>query len=638
MTSNQLFLNRLIIYTVRGEIAYDEQFHKGVNIIRGDNSSGKSTITHFIFYALGGAFKGWVKEARQCSMVIAEIEVNGATIVIRRELHFNEEGKANPLEPMYIFWGSIDETQTGDGWQRFNFSTTPGKASFSNVLFDALDIPIVKGENNITMHQILRLMYIDQESPTSSLFLYEQFDTSFTRDTVAELLLGVYSQALYDRKQEKMDVDKKIELTKHEVKTLKDFNSPETLIPASLLALIDDRNKTIADIDRNIEELRNEQIISRYSAKTKLEFEQLNQKAINQREEVNRIDNSVSEYATEIRDSEEFISEIESKIKAIRNSIETRSVLGEFNIEYCPQCLSKLSAVDNDELCKLCHNPIDNSFGITQAKKIEQELGFQVKESKQILEKKKRHLADLQISYGSAKVVLSQIQRQVNQSIKDVRTLTSERIDKLLVDKGYYEGEIIQFKTMLETAEKYQELLLHLAELEIRQKNLKVFIEAYIEKQKNEKERINNIIDGKALYLLKNDLKREREFSEAQEFHIDYGNNIAFITDRNEKYSASSNFYLKTAARFAIFLASIENPQMRFPRYIFSDNMEDKGIEEKRAQNFQKILVDVVEKTGADNYQLIYTTSFIPDELNIDKYTVGDYYTESNKSLRHIIE
>ena len=47
---NNLFLRRLVIYTNEGNIAYDETFHKGINIICGDNSSGKSTITHFIFF------------------------------------------------------------------------------------------------------------------------------------------------------------------------------------------------------------------------------------------------------------------------------------------------------------------------------------------------------------------------------------------------------------------------------------------------------------------------------------------------------------------------------------------------------------------------------------------------------------
>ena len=45
-----LKLNRLIIFTKNGKIAYDENFNVGINIIRGQNSSGKSTIGNFIFY------------------------------------------------------------------------------------------------------------------------------------------------------------------------------------------------------------------------------------------------------------------------------------------------------------------------------------------------------------------------------------------------------------------------------------------------------------------------------------------------------------------------------------------------------------------------------------------------------------
>lgn len=45
-----LKLNRLIIYTLEGKLAYDEFFHSGVNIVRGNNSSGE--INNIKFYIL----------------------------------------------------------------------------------------------------------------------------------------------------------------------------------------------------------------------------------------------------------------------------------------------------------------------------------------------------------------------------------------------------------------------------------------------------------------------------------------------------------------------------------------------------------------------------------------------------------
>ena len=125
-------------------------------------------------------------------------------------------------------------------------------------------------------------------------------------------------------------------------------------------------------------------------------------------------------------------------------------------------------------------------------------------------------------------------------------------------------------------------------------------------------------------------------FKNANDFFIDFSNNIAFLSNKYSKYSASSNFYLKVAARYAIFLASLSTSLMRYPRFIFADNMEDKGIEPERAQNLQKILIDRTKMFNSNSFQMIYTTSYITKELNESEYVVGEYYTKTNPSLKNI--
>lgn len=167
MMQDSLFLQRLRIVTLENKIAYDEKFHKGVNIIRGQNSSGKSTIIRFIFFALGGAYNDFVPEALKCKYVMAEVSINENSIVtLKRYLDVNAEQRANSKSPMYIYYGNLDDSLSDkkkDAWQMFGYNTTSEKRSFSNILFEMLGLPEVKSDSNITMHQILRLVYLDQE-------------------------------------------------------------------------------------------------------------------------------------------------------------------------------------------------------------------------------------------------------------------------------------------------------------------------------------------------------------------------------------------------------------------------------------------------------------------------------------------
>lgn len=64
--------------------------------------------------------------------------------------------------------------------------------------------------------------------------------------------------------------------------------------------------------------------------------------------------------------------------------------------------------------------------------------------------------------------------------------------------------------------------------------------------------------------------------------------------------------------------------------------MEDKGIEEKRAQNLQKIIIEKLGEFNSDSYQLIYTTSYITEELNNSDLVVGDFYTKESPSLKNV--
>lgn len=209
-------------------------------------------------------------------------------------------------------------------------------------------------------------------------------------------------------------------------------------------------------------------------------------------------------------------------------------------------------------------------------------------------------------------------------------------MDLLIQTKGFKEGEILQYKTLLETALQYENILKRNDELIKKESELTRFIKAKTELLKQRRLEVDKTVSQTGIYLLKHDELRQAEFQSVDDFTIDYKQNIAYISNKYVKLSASSGFYLKMAARFAIFLASLKDSDMRYPRLLFSDNMEDKGMEENRAKNFQRTIIKYLQETGKDNYQLIYATSMCAEEYDNDKYVIGEKYSEKNKSLKNL--
>lgn len=693
MTHNTLFLQRLRIVTDTGAVAYDELFHRGVNIIRGKNSSGKSTIVRFIFFVLGGYYTDFVPQALKCRYVMAEVCINGTVVTLKRYLEHRDDGKVNPQAPIYIHFGPMEETLNLEPlnlepelWKRYGYTTTDKTRSFSNVLFEMLGYPEVKADSNITMHQILRLIYLDQESPVNSLFFYEPFDKEIYRETVANLLLGLYDQKYSDAKQELQNVVKSIAEVKVSIKNVSEFlKGMDVKSSAYIRQEIESRNDEIAWISAQIQALRGdeshqyinighvaqhnvdarrvfhyfypnikkesdevEMIMSptllniEKEPKVKLEYQRIQEDITKQRKESDVLEREVKELEHEIEDTGYFIEALNRRLDALNKSIATRDYFDSLHLDFCPECLTRIDHEAEEGHCPLCKSPIDNTKGKSQAMRIRLEIQFQLRESKALKEESEHQLEEKKAKLRRIKRQLTVSQRHYDDAVNYVRSTHEEQIDKLLQDKGFKEGEILQYRTLLEQAEKYESLLDELETLKRRESELNRYIEVTENRIRLERKSIDAAVSECGLYLLRNDEQRQAEFMQARDFVIDYSQNMTYISNQRIKLSASSAFYLKMVARFALLFASLKVDSMMYPRLLFSDNMEDKGLEQGRAEKFQRTVVRLLKemeeknKLSTLNYQLIFATSMIAPELNTKEYVIGDYYNEENKSLKNV--
>ena len=640
MTPNSLFLQRLRIVTYSGEVAYDEIFHKGVNIIRGQNSSGKSTIVRFIFFVLGGCYSDFVPEALCCEYVMAEVGINGHQVMtLKRYMEKREDGKVNGYVPMYMYFGPMNEAlEHHDGWQKYGYKTTMERRSFSNILFGIMGLPEFKADSNITMHQILRLIYLDQESPLSSLFFFEQFDKEIIRETVSELLMGLYDQNLSDAKLERQAVLKKIDETVMAIKYTGDtFADPRGRSVAYIQSVIDNLTQEIKANTEQVRAFRQQNaVITSHNEQLKREYERFQEEIATQRKACVELETEIQKLKAEQQDTQYFIAALQGKVEALDRSIATRDYFDSLHLEYCPECLTKIDDNEEEGHCRLCKSPIDSSKGKTQAARIRLELDFQIRESRLLMLANETELREKGALLKAKMQQLATAQEQYDNAVHHVRSTQDEQIDRLIQDIGYKEGDINQYRTMLEQAERYESLQKELSDLKVREGQLRQFIQAAEHRIEIAKRAIKRSISENGVYMLKNDQDRQTEFMQATDFEVDYKQNLAYISNQRIKLSASSEFYLKMAARFALLFASLQVSSMMYPRLMFSDNMEDKGMEPDRAANFQRLVVRRLREMPNQDYQLIFATSMIAPELDKPEYTIGENYTRENKSLKNV--
>lgn len=628
-----LIINKLILLDNLGNRLFEERFKHGINIVRGTNSSGKSTIANFLYFGLGGDFHNWTEAASQIQVVLIEIEIDNSPITLRREnITVSKQG-------MYIFWGTVDNSMKNlfDKWEFFPYQKTSTRVSYSNVLFNLMGFPEVKGEadNNLTMHQVLRLLYIDQISETQSFIRTENFDSAITRKTVEELLFGIYNNNLYFNRLLLISRKKEYEFERSKIKALK--NILKEIDTETNLDILDQeikkKYKDIEDINRQLEEIQAKNLKENKS-ESKLQIDGIQSNLSELKRKFSLLKNEILDLEFDIQDSIDFISSLIKRANSLNESISMREILEEIELKHCPICLTEIKLNDSNQICGLCKEQIDINTLSSQALRMKQEIDFQIKESQHLLLEKQSNLQRLKLEIKSNEEFMKLEQFKLNEYLGHNETSFSEAQASLLIEKGNLENSIKNLIKQKEAAIQVNDLFSKIDELSLNIKRLESEIQTQMQSQKSKYYIAQQSVQKFALEILAKDTGVQSEFRSNGEISFDFNLNNFGLNGKNN-FSESSNIYLKNAIRFGIFFASLELDFFRYPRFVLCDNIEDKGMTEDRSHKFQEIIVDMSKRFDVD-HQIIFTTSMISPDLDNEELCVGEKYYESNKTLKKI--
>ncbi len=623
-----MLLNRLII-SRRGRAVYDQLFHVGVNIIRGKNSSGKSTISDMIFFVLGGENVEWTDEAASCDLVQAEFDVSGLTLSLRREITSDTPPAISVCEgPL------TDAMHSPNGWSVYSRQRSASKESFSQFMFEHIGLPQTKSEDsqaNVTMYQVLRLIYGDQNTDCTSIFRKErqQFaDRQDIRRSIGEMLLGIDDLQGHELRQEFIRVTKYHAQIKSRFDSL--LEAAEKTDPNFRLLKYTDLVKQSQEqqlvLEKMVEQAstQTEPILER-SKEDQIKIGELEMLLTKQNSDIEILQKSIDSLSLNAIDSEVFISTLESNLTDLLAANKTRTLIGNVSLAYCPICLANLSQPSEDH-CPLCKASTAGDAITGGRLRYEQELKHQINESKQILDRRKQMLIDQESTYKTEV-------RNRNVTLSELRTLVSPsvRIDakvtQLLKDYGYL-TRTIEDLTRLESLQVEVDLL----EDEVQKTKSKLdSIDRQLKRRQEEQEDRRNYcqqrIGDLTIGILHEDVVDSHNNTLNDATGLVFSFEKDFLSVRHGRLSASTQAFLKNSFYLGLLKFAVEDELCRLPRFFILDNVEDKGMVPERFRKFHHLLIQYSEQVAIP-HQVILTTSYIDSELDNSKYCVGPSYDQ----------
>ncbi len=629
-----LQLQRMIVMRGGGRV-YDEKFHNGLNIIRGANGSGKSSIVDLMFYGLGGELEKWKEHAAICDDVILELKLSESVATVSRQI------EQISRRPMRIFAGNIDNalSSASDGWTLAPFARDSElRRSFSESIFEIVGLPQVPvdGGSSITMHQILRLMYVDQTSPFQKIFRAENFDPRDTREAVAELLCGIGSLDLFSKRMEYRSVKAQLD----EVSTMYSNLSRATISLEKNFST-DAIGAELAVTTQKIEELHSKMLdletsdvdesdVAKESASARRE---LHSQLSKLRDKIIELERTEKSLLLELEDSENFIDHLEKMSGELESAALVFVALGDVKFETCPACFAPLEEPEEGH-CHLCGTTLSEEDRAAKAAQLKLDIEGQIRESKLLQSQRSKELVEVKQQLRSDRNHFSRLARQLNEVERAPVDGRLAQISSTSREIGSLEARSIELEKLAEIAEELSELGKAKRRLQDQLNLLTDEIKAIqLAKDRRRRTVLSSIADN-ARYFINRDLEEHNDFERIDDFAYSFEDDwFAVNGDPNISSSASGMVMLKNCLMMGILKTSLEDPEMLYPRFLIQDNGEDKGMVPNRVMNFQQMIADWSDDQSQP-HQIILTTSTLNPGLDSDEYVVGPTYTKEKRTLQ----
>lgn len=623
-----LEINNLLV--IKDEkIAFNGIFESGLNVITGDNSSGKTTILDLIAYTLGMEDIPLKDEALSCDISYLSIKINDSNLILRREI---SDVSRRPISIAYEYF-DINKLNDYD-WQTFSINRSD-KISYSQMFFNLMDNSEfnLEASSTLTVHQIMRCIYASQPHLHFPILIPTQFDESLIRKTIGEYLLGFYNNELYIKQVQLK------EKTKEKSKIKTELNFLKNIFKKSFFAF-KDKPSAQARIYKNTDiliklrtELKNKQktpkkIESENIKKIESYNKALNTLTINK----NKFEGEKNKLYLNSLDSQIFITELIDRLERLDESEYIQSI-SNINFEFCPSCLSRLSSATSNvcNLCK-CESKANIDSNINPLLRMKNELLIQIEESKKINDIRDNRVKEINIKINQISSEINSISAQLNNLTQHWSDDEKINISNISFNIGQLDNEIKEIEKLLPLYDELDTLTSKISTLDTEIDEFTEAIDLLEEESIIKKKETIQKLNSNLINLLKKDLPREKEFQNPKHINISFADNQISVNNKS-KFSESSMVMLRHLFHLALLQTADEIPHMRFPRFVLLDGIDDGGIEPERNIRLQELILATISSLK-NKSQIILATSVKHLHKDLKPFIYNEIFTADDKSLK----
>ncbi|MCX8532166.1 AAA family ATPase [Chryseobacterium luquanense] len=622
-----------VIYSGDNFFYESPELKTGINVIVGDNGSGKSTFSYFIEYGLGGKVKSFNDDDDDAKYFLILEDTNNYI-----QLDILIDNKPYSLKRFInqsdVF---VDDYVSIETYPIVRYSRN---FIFSDWLLEKLKIPVFEmylGASHwyFNFSDLFRLLNYDQNTEPRKIYkspVAENFiaDSILIRKSIFEILLGMSSVEYFKHLESLKALSKARDTAKAIYESFK--STAGNLFDVTFLT--QKKNSLVKNLHEH-ESQRNNYLKKNTTVDDKI-GELANIQSALTNLEVNSSKNRVKliSLKNEQNNIEELYRKLEEEIQQIKKIIFTHDKLDLFAMEVCPFCLNKKDVEEGFCICGSKFNIDDYEKFVYNSSEYTDILQRKQKSINAILIAKHQYQLDIDILTAELEIDARHIVENTEKLKKIIATaeyagnnlIIDDLNDKIIKIKE----ELFKIDSDVKNSLKFQMLK---EDFDKKVKNLGIaqvnFNKAKVAFEKNNLDTIESFNKVYSKLLARSSY--ESKVAYIDDDYMPYIDNLAYKAN-------STDVPKRLMYYFTILNLALNLPSVKHPRFLLIDTPENSGIDIDHLKRNLELLEYAItlgsdETTIQREYQVILTTGYgkLPESFN--QYIVEKFSKSSNNFI-----